>query len=121
MASNVNKAPLALAALLLAAGSPVLAQDQLVRIGVSGPLSLYHITKGASDQGWDAFWLMIALISINLGLINLLPIPICRVMCAPSSAPSKPSSPAAGTALSPTLQIWITRWPPLHHALEARR
>ena len=43
---------------------------------VSGPLSLYHITKGASDQGWDAFWLMIALISINLGLINLLPIPM---------------------------------------------
>ena len=43
---------------------------------LSGPLSLYRITKGATDQGWDAFWLMIALISINLGLINLLPIPM---------------------------------------------
>ena len=29
-----------------------------------------------------------------------------------SSAPSKPSSPAAATAPSPTPRIWTTRWPP---------
>ena len=28
-----------------------------------------------------------------------------------SSKPSKPSSPAAATAPSPTPRIWITRWP----------
>ncbi len=30
----------------------------------------------------------------------------------PSSTPSKPSSPAAATAPSPTPRIWTTRWPP---------
>ena len=33
-------------------------------------------------------------------------------LLAPSSAPCKPSSPAAATAASPTPRIWTTRWPP---------
>jgi regulator of sigma E protease len=43
---------------------------------LGGPLMMYRVAKVSSDQGWDTFWLMIALISINLGLINLLPIPM---------------------------------------------
>jgi regulator of sigma E protease len=43
---------------------------------LGGPLEVYRIAKVSGDQGWETFWLMIALISINLGLINLLPIPM---------------------------------------------
>ena len=43
---------------------------------LGGPLSVYRAASSAGNQGWDRFWLMIALISINLGLINLLPIPM---------------------------------------------
>jgi regulator of sigma E protease len=43
---------------------------------LGGPLMMYRVAKVSGDQGWDTFWLMIALISINLGLINLLPIPM---------------------------------------------
>ncbi|CAN5175591.1 hypothetical protein BH11MYX1_BH11MYX1_23430 [soil metagenome] len=42
----------------------------------SSPLTMLRMAKVSGDQGWDTFWLMIALISINLGLINLLPIPM---------------------------------------------
>ncbi|MEO8553364.1 MAG: site-2 protease family protein [Kofleriaceae bacterium] len=43
---------------------------------LGGPLEVYRIAKVSGDRGWETFWLMIALISINLGLINLLPIPM---------------------------------------------
>lgn len=43
---------------------------------LGGPLMMYRVAKVSGDQGWDTFWLMIALISVNLGLINLLPIPM---------------------------------------------
>jgi regulator of sigma E protease len=43
---------------------------------LGGPLMMYRVAKVSGNQGWDQFWLMIALISINLGLINLLPIPM---------------------------------------------
>jgi regulator of sigma E protease len=41
-----------------------------------GPLMLLHVASVSGNQGLDSFMLMIALISINLGLINLLPIPM---------------------------------------------
>jgi len=41
---------------------------------------------------------------------NCQPIPAQRDSSL-SSAPSKPSSPAAATAPSPTRRIWTTRWP----------
>jgi regulator of sigma E protease len=41
-----------------------------------GPYTVYRAASVSGEQGWDRFWLMIALISINLGLINLLPIPM---------------------------------------------
>jgi regulator of sigma E protease len=43
---------------------------------ISGPLMMYRVASVSGNQGWDSFLLMIALISINLGLINLLPIPM---------------------------------------------
>ena len=42
---------------------------------VGGPIMIYDVTRStASDGPWGFLWLM-ALVSINLGLINLLPIP----------------------------------------------
>ncbi|MEP6863997.1 MAG: site-2 protease family protein, partial [Deltaproteobacteria bacterium] len=50
-------------------------------------------------QGWETFWLMIALISINLGLINLLPIPMLDgghlLVFGIEAAKRKPLSPKA--------------------------
>ena len=43
---------------------------------LGGPLMMYRVASVSGNQGWDSFLLMIALISVNLGLINLLPIPM---------------------------------------------
>jgi regulator of sigma E protease len=43
---------------------------------LGGPLMMYRAASVSGSQGWDTFLLMIALISVNLGLINLLPIPM---------------------------------------------
>jgi regulator of sigma E protease len=43
---------------------------------IGGPLMMYRVASVSGNQGWDSFLLMLALISINLGLINLLPIPM---------------------------------------------
>lgn len=41
---------------------------------LGGPLMMYRVASVSGNQGWDSFLLMLALISVNLGLINLLPI-----------------------------------------------
>jgi len=43
---------------------------------LGGPLMMYRVAQVSGDQGWDSFLRMLALISVNLGLINLLPIPM---------------------------------------------
>jgi len=43
---------------------------------IGGPVMLAFTAKVAAEKGWDYFLWMMAIISINLGLINLLPIPI---------------------------------------------
>jgi regulator of sigma E protease len=45
-------------------------------ISLGGPLSMYQAASVSGSQGWDSFLLMLALVSVNLGLINLLPIPM---------------------------------------------
>lgn len=46
------------------------------RDSVGGPLMMYRVASVSGHKGWDSFLLMLALISVNLGLINLLPIPV---------------------------------------------
>ena len=43
---------------------------------LGGPLMMYRVASVSGNRGWDSFLLMLALISVNLGLINLLPIPM---------------------------------------------
>ncbi len=43
---------------------------------LGGPVMMYKVASVSGDQGWETFLLMMALISVNLGLINLLPVPV---------------------------------------------
>ena len=43
---------------------------------VGGPIMLFTIAAQAVDEGWESFLFKMALISVNLGLMNLLPIPV---------------------------------------------
>ena len=43
---------------------------------ISGPISIAEYTGIAARQGWEPFLMMLALISISLGVLNLLPVPI---------------------------------------------
>ena len=43
---------------------------------VGGPLTMFRVASVSGERGWESFLLMLALVSVNLGLINLLPIPV---------------------------------------------
>jgi regulator of sigma E protease len=43
---------------------------------VGGPVMLFQIAREAAEEGWQSFIFKMALISVNLGLMNLLPIPV---------------------------------------------
>ena len=43
---------------------------------LGGPVMMYKVATVSGEQGWSSFLLMMALISVNLGLINLLPVPV---------------------------------------------
>jgi regulator of sigma E protease len=43
---------------------------------VGGPLTLFSIAAQAVDEGWESFLVRMAVISVNLGLMNLVPIPV---------------------------------------------
>ena len=44
--------------------------------GLGGPIMIFDISKRAADAGFRYFLAIMAIISINLGLINLFPIPV---------------------------------------------
>ncbi len=60
----------------VAGGFASLLAGEAPREGVGGPIMMYRIASVSGQKGWDYFLLMIALISVNLGLLNLLPIPV---------------------------------------------
>jgi regulator of sigma E protease len=41
-----------------------------------GPVGIAQISGGAAQAGWVPLFTVMALISLNLGLLNLLPIPV---------------------------------------------
>jgi len=65
---------------------------------VGGPLMMYRVASVSGSKGWDAFLLMLALVSVNLGLINLLPVPMLDggnlIVFAIEAVQRKPLSPA---------------------------
>jgi len=47
-----------------------------VKKALGGPISIFYLAGGSYESGgWLAFFRMMALLSITLGVINLLPIP----------------------------------------------
>ncbi len=61
---------------MTAMGVVRMAQGRLSLDNVGGPIMIGELAAKAGKAGWDKFLQMMALISINLGIINLLPIPI---------------------------------------------
>ena len=53
-----------------------LAQGRLSLSSLSGPIKIYEVAGQEGRKGPDYFIWVMALISINLGLLNLLPIPV---------------------------------------------
>ena len=53
-----------------------LAQGRLSISSLSGPLTIYEVAGQEGAKGADYFLWVMALVSVNLGLINLLPIPV---------------------------------------------
>jgi regulator of sigma E protease len=53
-----------------------LAQGRLSLRSLSGPITIYEVAGEEGRKGADYFIWVMALISINLGLLNLLPIPV---------------------------------------------
>lgn len=53
----------------------IVAGSENVRDSVGGPVMIGKITKEALDRGWEQFWFLVAMLSITLAIINILPIP----------------------------------------------
>jgi regulator of sigma E protease len=49
---------------------------EVSRSNLAGPIRIAEIAGNAFERGWDTYLSIMVLISINLGIINLLPIPI---------------------------------------------
>ena len=41
-----------------------------------GPLGIVQLSGTAAEAGWMAFFSLMAMVSLNLGILNLLPIPV---------------------------------------------
>jgi regulator of sigma E protease len=52
-----------------------LVRGRIPHDSIGGPILVLQIAGVAAERGWDFFLATLALISINIGLINLLPIP----------------------------------------------
>jgi regulator of sigma E protease len=85
---------------------------------VGGPLMLFSIASEAAEEGWSSFLFQMALISVNLGLMNLLPIPVLdggniaqalleAVTRRPLSARARVVAQAVGLALLVTLMLLV--------------
>lgn len=60
-------------------GAMVVGLGQMVRApskaDIAGPVGISRLSQQVAREGWENFLLFMALLSINLGVINLLPIP----------------------------------------------
>ena len=85
---------------------------------VGGPLMLFSIATEAAEEGLSSFLFQMALISVNLGLMNLLPIPVLdggniaqalleAVTRRPLSARARTVAQGIGLALLVTLMLFV--------------
>jgi regulator of sigma E protease len=57
-------------------GFAKLVTGEVPRNQIAGPIGIAVIARNALRRGWEAYLTMLVLISINLGVLNLLPIPV---------------------------------------------
>jgi len=57
-------------------GFAKMASGEVSRSNLAGPIRIAEIAGNAFERGWETYLSIMVLISINLGIINLLPIPI---------------------------------------------
>ncbi|HVN40067.1 MAG TPA: RIP metalloprotease RseP [Myxococcota bacterium] len=57
-------------------GLGMIVTGQVSRNQIAGPIGIAEIAGNAMHQGWEAYLTIMVVISINLGILNLLPIPI---------------------------------------------
>jgi regulator of sigma E protease len=85
---------------------------------VGGPIMLFSIASEAAEEGLSTFLFQMALISVNLGLMNLLPIPVLdggniaqslleAVTRRPLSARARAVANGVGLALLLTLMLFV--------------
>lgn len=46
-----------------------------LRENLGGPVAVARVTREAAERGWDGFWIIVAMLSITLAIMNILPIP----------------------------------------------
>ncbi len=46
-----------------------------LRENMGGPIAIAKVTKQAAEHSWAAFWRIVAILSITLAIVNILPIP----------------------------------------------
>jgi regulator of sigma E protease len=85
---------------------------------VGGPLTIFTMATEAAEEGLSSFFFQMAVISVNLGLMNLLPIPVLDggniaqallegVTRRPLSARARMVAQAVGLALLVTLMLFV--------------
>jgi regulator of sigma E protease len=50
--------------------------ERSARNTLSGPVGIYRAASASADQGWEGIFGMLGFLSLNLGVFNLLPIPV---------------------------------------------
>jgi regulator of sigma E protease len=87
---------------------------------VGGPGEIFQITRRAVEQGWEVYLHTMAMISINLGLINLFPVPVLdgghivqatieAVRRRPLSLRAREVSNLVGLVLLLTLMVFVIK------------
>jgi len=82
---------------------------------ISGPIGIYEGTKHASDAGFAPYFAFIAIISIGLGVLNLLPIPLLDggqflfiLLEALMRKPLSDRVKALGVSFGAVFLVWLT-------------
>lgn len=61
---------------LMALGLARIVTGRISSEAVGGPLMIADVARKAADEGWQVFLATLAMISVNLGLMNLIPLPV---------------------------------------------
>ena len=60
----------------LALGIAKIVSGRISSEAIGGPIMIADVARKAADAGWQMFVLVMAMISVNLGLLNLVPLPV---------------------------------------------